>query len=107
MDGVVVMGRKTWESLPEKPLLGRVNIVLTSDKNFSADGAIIAHSIQEVINICESTNRECYIIGGASLYSSFIQLDLIESRIMLIFQLLEMIGIFSTRVIFNMMIKLI
>ena len=78
MDGVVVMGRKTWESLPKKPLSGRVNVILTSDKNFSADGAIIAHSIQEVINICESTNRECYIIGGASLYSSFLQLDLID-----------------------------
>ena len=78
MDGIVVMGRKTWESLPKKPLLGRVNVVLTSDKNFSADGAIIAHSIQEVKNICEGTNRECYIIGGASLYSSFIQLDLID-----------------------------
>ena len=78
MDGVVVMGRKTWESLPKKPLSSRVNVILTSDKNFSADGAIIAHSIQEVINICENTNRECYIIGGASLYSSFLQLDLID-----------------------------
>src|SRR5215510_14980500 len=41
----VVMGRKTWDSLPKKPLPGRINVVVTRQKGWQADGAVIAHSL--------------------------------------------------------------
>lgn len=79
---VVIMGRKTWESLPEsaRPLPGRVNIVLSSQKNYRAPGARLAASFEEACKIAEleSSKQECatepnaWVIGGASLYKSAI-----------------------------------
>ena len=56
---VVIMGRKTYESLPKKPLPNRINIILTRDKNYVADGCIIANSVAECYNICKMyTNKK-------------------------------------------------
>ena len=41
----VVMGRKTWDSLPKKPLPGRVNVVITRQQDWQAEGALVAHSL--------------------------------------------------------------
>jgi dihydrofolate reductase len=64
----VAMGRKTYESIPEKfrPLPHRKNIIITRDQNFSATGATVVHSIQEAIEA--AGNEELYIIGGAEIY---------------------------------------
>jgi dihydrofolate reductase len=62
----VVMGRKTWESLPHKPLRNRKNYVLTMDESFEAEGATVIHSIDEVIEL--SKGREVFIIGGGEIY---------------------------------------
>jgi dihydrofolate reductase len=63
----VLMGRKTWESLPRKPLAGRTNIVITRDKKFAATGATIAHDLDEAIAAAGNA-EEIMIIGGAEIY---------------------------------------
>nr|AIA15415.1 Dihydrofolate reductase [uncultured bacterium] len=64
-----VMGRKTWESLPKKPLPRRTNIVVTRDRAFAAEGTAIVHSFAEAIARAEAEHpSEIAIIGGADLY---------------------------------------
>ena len=67
---VVVMGRKTLESFPNgQPLKNRVNIVLTSDKNYKVKDAIIVHDLDELHKELEQYNSEdVYVIGGESIY---------------------------------------
>ncbi len=67
---VVVMGRKTLESLPQKqPLQNRTNIVLTKDKNYKVKGAIMVHSNDELMEELKNYDDEdIYIIGGETVY---------------------------------------
>lgn len=67
---VVVMGRKTLESFPQKqPLKNRVNIVLTSDKNYEVTGAVVVHSLEEMLEELKKYKQEdIYVIGGESIY---------------------------------------
>ena len=67
----VIMGKKTWESLPRRPLPGRKNIVLTDNPNESIENAVTAYSIQDSLNKCDQ-NEEIFIIGGGSIYRQFI-----------------------------------
>ena len=66
----VVMGRRTWESLPERfrPLPGRTNVVLTSDPHWSADGARRAGSVAEVLD----DGGPLWVIGGGAVYAAFL-----------------------------------
>ncbi|RBY90933.1 dihydrofolate reductase [Blastococcus sp. TF02A-30] len=66
----VVMGRRTWESLPERfrPLPGRVNVVLTSDDGWSADGARRAASVAQVL----AEHESFWVIGGGAVYAAFL-----------------------------------
>ena len=69
----VIMGRKTWESLPKKPLPGRTNIVLTRDGSFEAKGAVVCDNFSEAVSIAreqaaEDGVDEFCVIGGASLF---------------------------------------
>jgi dihydrofolate reductase len=67
----VVMGRKTWDSLPIKPLPKRKNYVLTRDESFTIEGKTkVLHSIDEVLEMAKS--KEVYIIGGAEIYKEFL-----------------------------------
>lgn len=66
----VVMGRKTWESLPTKPLPKRKNYILTMNEEYEAYGAKILHHTDEVHELAKST--DVYIIGGAEIYYQFI-----------------------------------
>ena len=66
----VIMGRKTWDSLPKKPLPGRRNIVLTRNKNFKAEGAEIVDSVEEAMRISQGDSP--FIIGGAEIYKIFL-----------------------------------
>ncbi len=64
----VIMGRKTWESLPRKPLPGRLNIVVTrSEESTHFTGAHKASSIEQAITLCGEAER-VFIIGGGELY---------------------------------------
>ena len=69
----VIMGKKTWESLPVRPLPGRKNIVLTDVPNEQIDGAITVYSIEEALNNCPA-DEEVFIIGGGSVYNQFMPL---------------------------------
>ncbi len=71
---IVIMGRKTLESFPNgMPLPKRTNIVLTRDKDFSVKGAIVVHSIQEVLNLLRGKKKsDIYVIGGESIYKAFL-----------------------------------
>jgi dihydrofolate reductase len=69
----VIMGRKTWESLPKKPLPGRKNIVITDIPGESFDHSVTAYSIEDAMSICEKDD-EVFIIGGGSIYRQFMPL---------------------------------
>lgn len=68
----VIMGRKTWESLPEKarPLPGRANIVISRDKDYPAPGAILAQSFPEALSLARDAEgaEEIFAIGGQQVY---------------------------------------
>lgn len=69
----LVMGRKTWDSLPKKPLPGRTNIVVTRDRAFHADGAMVAHSVDEALERAQFERpSEIMIIGGAEIYAALL-----------------------------------
>ena len=63
----ILVGRKTYESFGGKPLPGRKNIVITKDKSYQSEGAVIVHSIDEAITQAGDVD-EIMIIGGASFY---------------------------------------
>ena len=65
MGHTVVMGRKTWDSLPKKPLPGRVNVVVTRQKDWHAEGATTASSLGQATS---GTSGVVIIIGGAEIY---------------------------------------
>lgn len=72
---VVVMGRKTLESFPgQKPLKNRVNIVLTNNAQYKANGAVIVNSIDELLDILnEYADKDVYVIGGGLIYSQLLE----------------------------------
>ena len=64
---VVVMGRKTLESFPGgKPLKNRVNVVLTTDKNFKCDGTEVVHDIKTIVE--KYGGDDTFVIGGGEVY---------------------------------------
>ena len=65
----VIMGRKTWDSLPARfrPLPGRLNIVITRQASWQAEGAVRSGSIEEAMRLCEEA-PDAWIIGGAEIY---------------------------------------
>jgi dihydrofolate reductase len=69
----VIMGKKTWESLPRKPLPGRKNIVLTDNRQAVIENAVTAYSLQDAISKC-SSEEEIFIIGGGSIYRQYMPL---------------------------------
>ena len=68
---IIVMGRKTLESFPNQmPLPKRTNIVLTTNKDYNAHGAIVVGSKEELLSeLKEYHSDEIYIIGGESIYN--------------------------------------
>ena len=69
----LIMGKKTWESLPVRPLPDRKNIVLTDLPNEQIEGALTVYSIDEALSKCPA-NEEVFIIGGGSVYRQFMPL---------------------------------
>ncbi|MEV6298854.1 dihydrofolate reductase [Actinoplanes sp. NPDC051861] len=68
MGATVVMGRATWDSLPERfrPLPGRRNVVLTRDPEWRSAGAVVAHSPEEV------DEDDFWVMGGSAVYQAFL-----------------------------------
>jgi len=74
----VIMGRKTWESLPRKPLVGRTNIVLSRDGSFEPKGAVVCEDFAEAVGMAreqaaDDAASEFCVIGGASLFELALQ----------------------------------
>ena len=66
----IVMGKKTFESLPMKPLPKRTSVIITDDKNDDFENCITVFSIDEAIEKCPA-DKESFIIGGGSVYKQF------------------------------------
>ena len=76
----VIMGRKNFESIPEKfrPLKNRTNIIITRNKNYEALDCKVVHSIKESLKCMDFGNEEVFVIGGGEIYRKFLELDLID-----------------------------
>ena len=68
---IVVMGRKTFESLPIKPLPNRINVVITNNKDFSYPNVITINDIKDVKKFFK--DKKIYIIGGEAIYKQFLK----------------------------------
>lgn len=80
----VIMGRKTWDSLPERfrPLPGRTNIVVTRNTDWSADGVVRASSLEEALRIGAQHGDTVWVMGGAQIYAQALPLaDVVEMTI--------------------------
>lgn len=69
----VIMGKRTYESLPVRPLKNRKNIVITDQPGEVIEGCLMAYSIQEAISLADP-HQENFIIGGGSVYRQFLPL---------------------------------
>jgi len=68
----VIMGKKTFESLPIRPLPGRENIVLTDVAGETIPGCTMVYSISQILLLCKN-KEDCFVIGGSSVYKQFLQ----------------------------------
>ena len=71
---VLVMGRKTLESFPnQKPLPNRVNIVLTKNKDYAAEGVVLCHGIEELPAVLKDyTDKQIFVAGGGTIYAQLL-----------------------------------
>ncbi len=67
----IIMGRKCFESLPGL-LPNRKHIILTNNKDYKVDGALVMNNMEDVLNYIKNTDEQCYIIGGAKIYELFL-----------------------------------
>ncbi|WP_298884539.1 dihydrofolate reductase [uncultured Polaribacter sp.] len=72
----ILMGRNTFESIG-KPLPNRTTIIITRNKNYFKDGCLIAHSLEEAIEMVKNED-DIFIIGGAQIYKETIEKDLAD-----------------------------
>ena len=65
----LIMGRKTWESFPKRPLPGRTNIVITRDRGYQAEGAVVVVSFEAALDVAAGEEPdEVMVLGGAEIY---------------------------------------
>jgi dihydrofolate reductase len=67
------MGKRTFFSLPRRPLPNRINIVITDIENEQLEGCTMAYSINQVLELCRD-GQESFVIGGASVYKQMLPL---------------------------------
>ena len=92
LNNVVIMGRKTFESLPnQEPLKNRINIIITSNKEFCIDpkydNVYIVYSINDAVELCNALfdDKEIFVIGGESIYRQFMDSGLVtEMRLTIV-----------------------
>ena len=85
LDNVVIMGRSTYESLPNgEPLSDRINVVITSNQEYCVDcnyeNVYIVHSIEDAVDLCEAlfSDKEVFVIGGGRIYREFLEKGLVN-----------------------------
>ena len=80
---VVVTGRKNYESIPEayRPLRGRTNVVITRNRDYVAEGAVVVHSLQEALEVARKAGEtECFVIGGGQIYGQALKEGLVDTQ---------------------------
>lgn len=81
LNQIVVMGRKNFDSIPERfrPLPNRENVVLTRNKDFKAENWLVFHSLEECLeNYSNETERTVFIIGGGQIYCHALELNVVD-----------------------------
>jgi dihydrofolate reductase len=69
----IIMGKRTYESLPKRPLKDRTNIVISDVPGERYVGCLMAYSIEEALRLC-GPDEECFVIGGGMVYRQFMPL---------------------------------
>ena len=80
---VVITGRKNYESIPEKyrPLKGRTNVVVTRNRDYQAEGAVVVHDLNDALAFArDSGETECFIIGGGQIYRQALDAGLVDTQ---------------------------
>lgn len=78
MNSVVIMGRKTYESI-DHPLNGCVNIIITNQTNYTASGCTVVNSLKNaLLKASEFAKKDVFIIGGASIYKEAIKAEIVD-----------------------------
>lgn len=78
--GAIIMGRKTWDSLPRKPLPGRLNIVL-SRSMMDSDDCICCQHWSDALAVAQECSYNVYIIGGGDIYNQALLLKIVDTLI--------------------------
>lgn len=73
MGKAMVMGRKTFDSIG-RPLPGRLNVIVTRNKAYTAEGAVVVHDLQEAIAKGQTFSDEVMIIGGAEIFQTTMEI---------------------------------
>lgn len=73
LNNAVVMGRKTFEGMNKRPLPNRINIILTTDRSYQAEGVKVMHSREEVLDFAKEYPGDTFITGGANVFSFFME----------------------------------
>ncbi|MBM6613749.1 dihydrofolate reductase [Desemzia sp. RIT804] len=69
----IVMGRKTFEGMGKRPLPNRINIILTTDPSYQADGVKVMYSREEVLDFAKEYEKDTLITGGSGVFKHFLK----------------------------------
>ncbi len=74
----VVMGRKSYESMG-KPLPNRLNVIITRNKDYAVEGALVVHSLEEALQLAgEQNQKEVFILGGGEIYRQALEKKVVD-----------------------------
>ena len=80
---VVITGRRNYESIPNKyrPLKGRTNVVITRNRDYKAEGAIVVHDLRDALDKAHALGEtECFIIGGGQIYKQALLGNMVDTQ---------------------------
>ena len=80
---VVITGRRNYESIPSKyrPLRGRTNVVITRNRDYKAEGAIVVHDLRDALDKAHALGEtECFIIGGGQIYKQALLGNMVDTQ---------------------------
>lgn len=80
---IVLMGRRNWESIPDKyrPLPDRLNLVVTRDRTFADPGCEVFNSVEAAIDKFSNDSRDLFIIGGGQIYAYCLDHNLVDEML--------------------------
>jgi dihydrofolate reductase len=73
-NNAIIMGRKTFESMNNKPLPNRLNIVISKTLPDRVEGILVARDIDEALQVCEENDFKTFIIGGGTLFANYLHM---------------------------------